>query len=68
MIMSTVTVDIMDQKAKLILAQTQIDNLLELTQELQYQGFIKSHLLPVKYELQRQLHLLTSSKEYSKIQ
>ena len=58
----------MTNKEKIILAQTQIDNLLELTKDLQYQAFIKSHLLPVKYELQRQMHLLTSSKEYSKIQ
>jgi len=58
----------MNPKEKIILAQTQIDNLISLTQDLQYQGFIKSHLLPVKYELQRQLHLLTSSKQYSKIQ
>lgn len=46
----------------------QIDNLIELTKDLQYQAFIKSHLLPVKYELQRQMHLLTASKEYSKIE
>ena len=58
----------MTNKEKIILAQTQIDNLLELTKDLQYQAFIKSHLLPVKYELQRQMHLLTTSKEYSKIQ
>ena len=58
----------MTSKEKIILAQTQIDNLLELTKDLQYQAFIKSHLLPVKYELQRQMHLLTTSKEYSKIQ
>ena len=55
-------------KEKIILAQMQIDNLIELTKDLQYQAFIKSHLLPVKYELQRQCHLLTASKEYSKIE
>ena len=58
----------MNTKEKIILAQIQIDNLIELTKDLQYQAFIKSHLLPVKYELQRQMHLLTASKEYSKIQ
>jgi len=58
----------MNQKERIILAQMQIDNLLSLTKELQYQGFLSSHLLPVKYELQRQLHLLTSSEQYSKIQ
>ena len=58
----------MKNKERIILAQMQIDNLLSLTQDLQYQGFLSSHLLPVKYELQRQLHLLTSSEQYSKIQ
>ena len=58
----------MKNKERIILAQMQIDNLLNLTKDLQYQGFLSSHLLPVKYELQRQLHLLTSSEQYSKIQ
>ena len=58
----------MKNKERIILAQMQIDNLLTLTQDLQYQGFLTSHLLPVKYELQRQLHLLTSTEQYSKIQ
>jgi len=58
----------MNNKERIILAQMQIDNLLNLTKDLQYQGFLSSHLLPVKYELQRQMHLLTTSKEYSKIQ
>jgi len=47
----------MNPKEKMILAEMQINNLIVLTQDLQYQGFIKSHLLPVKYELQRQMHL-----------
>ena len=58
----------MNQKERIILAEMQINNLLRLTDDLQYTAFIKSHLLPVKYELQRQMHLLTTSKEYSKIQ
>ena len=57
----------MNNKERIILAQIQIDNLLTLTQELQYQGFLSSHLLPVKYELQRQYQLLTSTKEETKI-
>jgi hypothetical protein len=57
----------MNQKERIILAQIQIDNLLTLTQELQYQGFLSSHLLPVKYELQRQYQLLTNTKEETKI-
>jgi len=51
----------MNQKERIILAQIQIDNLLNLTKELQYQGFLTSHLLPVRYELQRQISLTKSS-------
>ena len=51
----------MNQKERIILAQMQIDNLLNLTKDLQYQGFLTSHLLPVKYELQRQISLTKSS-------
>jgi len=58
----------MNQKEKIILAEMQINNLLELTKDLQYTAFLKSHLLPVKYELQRQVHLLTGSKNYYKME
>ena len=51
----------MNQKERIILAQMQIDNLLNLTMDLQYHGFLTSHLLPVKYELQRQISLTKSS-------
>ena len=57
----------MNPKEKIILAQMQIDNLLTLTKDLQYQGFLSSHLLPVKYELQRQYQLLTNTKHYTTI-
>ena len=58
----------MNTKEKIILAEMQINNLLTLTEDLQYQGFIKSHLLPVKYELQRQVHLLTGTNYYNRIE
>jgi len=58
----------MNQESKLIIAQMQIDNLLNLTKDGQYSAFISSHLLPVKYELQRQYHLLTSTKHYHRIE
>ena len=58
----------MNQKERIILAQMQIDNLITLTKDLQYQGFLTSHLLPVRYELQRQLHLLTSTQNYHRIE
>jgi len=58
----------MNPKEKIILAEMQINNLISLTQDLQYQAFIKSHLLPVKYELQRQMHLLTGTNYYNRIE
>ena len=58
----------MNHKEKIILAEMQINNLLELTKDLQYTAFLKSHLLPVRYELQRQVHLLTGSKNYYKME
>jgi len=48
----------MTDKEKIILAQMQINNLLELIKGMQYTGFFTSHLLPIKYELERQLVLL----------
>lgn len=58
----------MNQKQRIILAQIQIDNLIRLANDLQYTAFLTSHLLPIKYELQRQSHLLTSTKHYSRIE
>ena len=58
----------MNTKEKIILAEMQINNLLTLTEDLQYTAFIKSHLLPVKYELQRQVHLLTGTQNYNRIE
>jgi hypothetical protein len=58
----------MNHKEKILLAEMQINNLLTLTEDLQYTAFIKSHLLPVKYELQRQLHLLTGTNYYNRIE
>jgi len=58
----------MNPKEKIILAQMQIDNLIALTKDLQYAGFITSHLLPVRYELQRQSHLLTGTNYYNRIE
>jgi len=58
----------MTNKERIILAEMQINNLLELTKDLQYTAFLKSHLLPVKYELQRQVHLLTGTNYYNRIE
>ena len=57
----------MNKQVKLILALQQIENIGELLKDNQWQGFLSSHLLPVKYELERQLSLLTNSTKQIKI-
>ena len=53
----------MNKKTKLILALQQIDNISSLVRENNYEGFFTSHLLPIKFELQRQLTLENHGKE-----
>jgi len=50
-------------KTNLILALMQIENISNLIRENNYEAFFCSHLLPVKYELERQLTLLNHGKE-----
>ena len=57
----------MDQKSKLILALIQIENISNLMHGNVYEGFMSSHLLPLKYEFERQLVLLTNKNKQSKI-
>jgi len=54
----------MNQEAKLHLALMQVHNLLNLTRDNQYTAFMYSHLLPIKYELERQL---TNTRQSTKI-
>jgi len=57
----------MDQKAKLILALMQVENIHNLLRDGQYAGFFSSHLLPIKFEIERQLTNLTGHNKYTKI-
>lgn len=50
----------MNSEMKLILALQQIENIRNLLQDGQYAGFFSSHLLPVKFEIERQLACLTN--------
>ena len=52
----------MTSKINLILALQQIDNISSLVRENNYEGFFTSHLLPIKFELQRQLTLQNYGK------
>ena len=57
----------MEQKTKLILALQQIENVRSLLNDGQYAGFFTSHLLPVKFEIERQLNCLTNNNHSSTI-
>jgi len=57
----------MDKHTKLILALQQTENIYKLLGEGQYAAFFASHLLPVKYEIERQLSCLTNINHCTKI-
>jgi len=52
----------MTNRTNLILAQIQIDNITNLLKGNQYEGFMSSHLLPIRYEIERQLALQSKEK------
>jgi hypothetical protein len=56
----------MNKHTKLILALQQVNNIYELLQDGQYAGFFASHLLPIKFEIERQIHCLTNTSPYTK--
>jgi len=57
----------MEQKTKLILALQQVENVSILLKDGPYYGFLSSHLLPIKFEIERQLSLLTKTDYYTTI-
>jgi len=56
----------MEHRMKLILALQQVNNISELLKEGPYYGFMSSHLLPIKFEVERQLSCLTNKNSYTK--
>jgi hypothetical protein len=52
----------MTDKVNLILALTQVENIAKLVEGNMYEGFMSSHLLPLKYEFERQLSLLNGKE------
>lgn len=57
----------MNNHTKLIFALQQTENIYELLKDGPYAGFFASHLLPVKFEIERQINYLTNSNQYTKI-
>jgi len=48
----------MNDQAKLILSLIQIENISELLKDNEYEHFFTSHLLLIKFEVERQLSLI----------
>ena len=57
----------MNKHTKLILALQQTENIYELLQDGPYAAFFASHLLPIKFEIERQIHCLTNTQPHTKI-
>ena len=58
----------MTEQAKLHLAIMQTNNILSLMKSNQYESFMRNKLIGVQVELNRQLSLLTNSKNYHRIE
>jgi len=56
-----------DPEEILSIALAQVENLTLLLEDNEYKTFLYNHLIPIKYELQRQLNNLTNTSPYSKI-
>ena len=57
----------MNKEIKLILALQQTENIYKLLGEGPYAAFFASHLLPIKFEIERQIHCLTNTQPHTKI-
>jgi hypothetical protein len=57
----------MNKHTKLILALQQTENIYKLLEEGPYAAFFASHLLPIKFEIERQLNCLTNTNPYTKL-
>ena len=56
----------MDKRIKLVFALQQTENIYELLKNGEYAGFFASHLLPIKFEIERQLTNLKHSTTIKK--
>ena len=53
----------MTSKPNLILALMQIENIGNLVRENNYEAFFTSHLLPIQYEIIRQIDCMNDNKQ-----
>jgi hypothetical protein len=53
---------------RLVIALDQVDNLTSLLEDNEWKNFLYQHLIPLKYELQRQQGLLTNQTNSTNIE
>jgi len=53
----------MNDKTKLLLALTQIENIAKLVEGNEWEQYFVSHIIPIKIEIERQLSLINGRKE-----
>ena len=53
----------MTSKINLVLALQQVENIGNLVRENNYEAFFTSHLLPIKFEIERQIALQNHGKK-----
>ena len=56
----------MREKEKLLIALTQINNVVTLLEDNEWKNYLYNHLSPVKYELERQITNLNVYEETNK--
>ena len=56
----------MREKERLLIALTQIENVVTLLQDNEWKNYLYNHLSPVKYELERQITNLNVYEETNK--
>ena len=58
----------MTERERLIIAVSQVENLTTLLEDNEWKNFLYQHLIPLKYELQRQIGLLTNTDNHTNIE
>ena len=58
----------MTEQQKVTRALSQVDDLTTLLEDNEWKTFLYSHLIPIKYELQRQQGLLTNQTNSTNIE
>ena len=52
-----------EKRTHLLEVKEQVENLLKISENLEYAKYIQKHLYPVKYELERQFSLLDKTSQ-----